>query len=156
MKFRGYSLLIKHSINLLTCLRYFFEELVLMYLIASPLIIPLKTDAGWYDEKCKYWYKLSVFWNVEMLSLPVCSKFPSLYIVISKKSMEVLELVEVKFMSPWKLLSWKRKLLRFCCLGHSTIISSMYLFKKMGFSEIVLKKFFSKICWLLWVKMRHP
>ena len=34
-----------------------------------------------------------------MLSLPVCSKFPSLYIVISKKSMEVLELVEVKLMS---------------------------------------------------------
>ena len=47
MKFRGYSLLTKRSINLLTCLRYiFFEELVLMYLIASPLIIPLKTDAG--------------------------------------------------------------------------------------------------------------
>ena len=41
--------------NLLICLLYSsLEELVRMYLIASPIITPLRMDLGWLEVKWMY------------------------------------------------------------------------------------------------------
>ena len=99
----------------------------------SPLIQPLFTLRGWYEEKCVYWNVSVALKCVWTSSILFDAKRGPLKTSVSKKTARSDDISHVNLTVAWDLLAKSTKLM-ICCLleVHTVKVSSINLFQMIG------------------------